>query len=860
MLRPASVSAGDLQRARAGKEWGDARQDRPVPLDVAATPGLGPLLAAPRPVVVPPVLPILLDARHRFRFPASSVKISQRLQILAQRLVRARLPAPQGADPARRPGARAGWPPAPGTPGQAGRSSWRRSGWRSWSTPAATDVVTVCSPQVAVRMPIWSSISRRWVRSNCSASVCPASRTCLQIADELPVELDTVDQRTLGTGRIDQIGGDRDPHRLGDEVLAQLEAQAVRFAGIHLLNLPHHALGLRRGRSRSERGLAVTVATEPEQVAGDRLPEAVAPVELEAVEGEEAEAVVGGSRVGPGRHGRRSPRRRPEGARGSGRRYPGGPGDPRARATVGKRSISRTWDGISRPTLAPGCTTISGTSRLLSVEVGVPGEPLSPSVSPWSENRTTIVSRRRAAPRDGAGMAEALVDVGDGAVVEIDGQRRPRLRQERLARRADRRPRDPDGRCPESPSGAGRRRARRQRAGRRADWLKRRSRAGARCWACGSRRCAGRAGTDRRHPAAGARRRDPVQPLRRRVEIRFELLCAAFFRCPVGEALEALGETVDRMHETTAGEGLGAVAGGEKALGEEAERRRVERHGVVVRGVTERLEAGEQREVRGQRPSGRRYDVAENGSLALARPGVERRRGRPFVAVERQMVGPQRVERDEHDVRACRAARGRHDPRGRSRQRRTRGSPGGSGVAEAKARHRRLRRRARPRDRCRGRPTPRPARRFRAGVRAGRAARTADRFPPARSRRTRCRGAPPNGRSRREPRRAGETNSFDDRTCHWLHQDVPRLVGERRLPGTRRATASRSGSRRARPTQRSVSVTSSPAAEVGSISSSIGPVCRKPIRRGRRRTDCAACRRPAPWSARACPRVRGYGP
>ncbi len=207
----------------------------PSPLDIAAAPGLGPLLAAPRqPVVVPPVIPILLDARHRFRFPASSVKISQRLKVLPQGLVRSRslrrrqgpLPAdlefePAGGSLNSRVGADGEIEVAPQWLAKLGntRGDGSSHGFRGARLRTDVDLHVDLPPLRVFEL-------QRQGRSGCDFG--------LEVPDVRPVEPDTVHHRTLGTDRIDQIRCDRDPDRLRGAIL-QPEAKAVRLASIDLV-------------------------------------------------------------------------------------------------------------------------------------------------------------------------------------------------------------------------------------------------------------------------------------------------------------------------------------------------------------------------------------------------------------------------------------------------------------------------------------------------------------------------------------------------------------------------------------------------------------------------------------------------
>ena len=137
---------------------------------------------------------------------------------------------------------------------------------------------------------------------------------------------------------------------------------------------------------------------------------------------------------------------------------------------------------------------------------------------------------------------------------------------------------------------------------------------------------------------------DVVHPLVARVAVELARDGTA-----VDVALEALVQPERRVQVRPREEPRGAVARGAEALGERRELRRERRRlhvRAAVHGVGQRRE---HRRVRGQRPRRARHVGLEQD--ALARQRVDARRRLALVPVARQVVGPERVDRDQEHVR-----------------------------------------------------------------------------------------------------------------------------------------------------------------------------------------------------------------
>ena len=207
-------------------------------------------------------------------------------------------------------------------------------------------------------------------------------------------------------------------------------------------------------------------------------------------------------------------------------------------------------------------------------------------------------------------------------------------------------------------------------------------------------------------PALGPRARERAAPAKRAVEL--ESLPALV----VGLALtarelvvvggEAAREAEAPVEHEGADEGRGAVAVRGQRLGE---RRCGVREGDAVLEQPERArqEPGEQRRVR--RQGGRHRRVRGREAHAVARDLLHARRRRTRVAVGRGVVGAQRVEGDDDDVRSsrCGGVGGRarastRDDRDREQQARDRDA---AHHRRAAIRERSRRRSVRPFRRCR---------------------------------------------------------------------------------------------------------------------------------------------------------------
>lgn len=173
--------------------------------------------------------------------------------------------------------------------------------------------------------------------------------------------------------------------------------------------------------------------------------------------------------------------------------------------------------------------------------------------------------------------------------------------------------------------------------------------------------------------------RDLRQPLQDPVDVGLELV-AGVGLARVAIDVEALGEAESRMEQTAAGRRQRGIARLAEQLGQQHQL--VGQGLFVVEAVPVRVETAEHRNMGRQRPGGRRHGVLEDHGGAPC-PGIEVRRGRPRVAVERQPVGAQGIDRDQHDVPRCRSGPRAEDLRvGPERQARRRPGPLGDSRLE----------------------------------------------------------------------------------------------------------------------------------------------------------------------------------
>src|SRR5439155_7337718 len=111
---------------------------------------------------------------------------------------------------------------------------------------------------------------------------------------------------------------------------------------------------------------------------------------------------------------------------------------------------------------------------------------------------------------------------------------------------------------------------------------------------------------------------------------------------------ESTREAEDRVERAPGGGREGGVARLPESFGDQGVRQR--QRVAAVGAVVVREQPGEQGRVRRHRPRSRRNRTVESGA-APGGPAIDPRRGRTRVAVEREMVGAERVDRDQEDVR-----------------------------------------------------------------------------------------------------------------------------------------------------------------------------------------------------------------